>query len=157
MTPAKRKEVLKKLVDPKDGIGMDVMRITIGTSDFTAQEFYTYDDMPEGQTDPKLRHFSIQKDIDLHITATIKEALAINPELKIIASPWSPPAWMKTNENLKRGKLKDKYIGALAVYFRKFIEAYEKQGIPIYAMTLQNEPLLEIDYPSMYMPPSQQL
>ena len=110
MTPAKRKEVLKKLVDPKDGIGMDVMRITIGTSDFTAQEFYTYDDMPEGQTDPKLRHFSIQKDIDLHITATIKEALEINPELKIIASPWSPPAWMKTNENLKRGKLKDKYI-----------------------------------------------
>jgi len=156
MTPAKRKEVLKKLVDPKDGIGMDVMRITIGTSDFTAQEFYTYDDMPEGQTDPKLHHFSIQKDIDLHITATIKEALAINPELKIIASPWSPPAWMKTNENLKRGKLKDKYIGALAVYFRKFIEAYEKQGIPIYALTLQNEPLLEIDYPSMYMPPSQQ-
>ena len=71
---------------------MDVMRITIGTSDFTAQEFYTYDDMPEGQTDPKLRHFSIQKDIDLHITATIKEALEINPELKIIASPWSPPA-----------------------------------------------------------------
>ena len=63
---------------------------------------------------------------------------------------------MKTNENLKRGKLKDKYIGELVVYFRKFIEAYEKQGIPIYAMTLQNEPLLEIDYPSMYMPPSQQ-
>ncbi|WP_306798904.1 hypothetical protein, partial [Escherichia coli] len=75
MSPGKRKEVLKKLVDPNEGIGMDVMRITIGTSDFTAQEFYTYDDMPEGRKDPKLRHFSIQKDIDLHITATIKEAL----------------------------------------------------------------------------------
>ncbi|MBT2575328.1 glycosyl hydrolase [Bacillus sp. ISL-51] len=156
MSPEKREEVLKKLVDPHEGIGMDVMRITIGTSDFTAQEFYTYDDMPKGKKDPKLKNFSIQKDIDLNITATIKQALRINPKLKIIASPWSPPAWMKTNESLSRGKLKDQYVDELAAYYRKFIEAYKKQGIPIYAMTLQNEPLLEIDYPSMYMPPAQQ-
>lgn len=156
MSPEKREEVLRKLVDPDKGIGMNVMRITIGTSDFTAQKFYTYDDMPQGQTDPKLKNFSIQKDIDLNIVATIKQALEINPKLKIIASPWSPPAWMKTNNNLSKGKLQDKYVDELAAYYRKFIQAYEKQGIPIYAMTLQNEPLLEIDYPSMYMPPKQQ-
>lgn len=157
MAPGKRKQVLKDLFDPKKGIGMDVIRLTIGTSDFTAQDaFYTYNDIPITETDYDLSEFSIQRDIDLNIVSTVKEALQINPDIRIFASPWSPPAWMKTNKSLIGGRLEDKNTEVLAAYYRKFVQSYEAQGIPIYAMTMQNEPLLEIDYPSMYMPPEQQ-
>ncbi|VVM31901.1 FIG01289895: hypothetical protein [Terribacillus sp. AE2B 122] len=157
MASGKRKQVLKELFDPKKGIGMDVIRITIGTSDFTAQDaFYTYNDIPITETDYDLSEFSIQRDIDLNIVSTLKEALKINPDIKIFASPWSPPAWMKTNNSLIGGRLEEKNTEVLAAYYRKFVQSYEAQGIPIYAMTMQNEPLLEIDYPSMYMPPEQQ-
>ncbi|HEX8538824.1 MAG TPA: glycosyl hydrolase, partial [Cystobacter sp.] len=100
MSLAKRTEVLKKLLDPATGAGMNLLRITFGTSDFTGRQFYTYDDRPAGQTDPSLTYFSIQKDIDYNIVSTIKQALAVNPNLKIFASPWSPPAWMKDNGSL---------------------------------------------------------
>ncbi|PAF21293.1 glycosyl hydrolase [Terribacillus saccharophilus] len=157
MAPGKRKQALRDLFDPKKGIGMDVIRITIGTSDFTAQDaFYTYNDIPITETDYDLSEFSIQRDIDLNIVSTLKEALKINPDIKIFASPWSPPAWMKTNNSLIGGRLEEKNTEVLAAYYRKFVQSYEEQGIPIYAMTMQNEPLLEIDYPSMYMPPEQQ-
>lgn len=157
MAPGKRKQALKDLFDPKKGIGMDIIRITIGTSDFTAQDaFYTYNDIPITETDYDLSGFSIQRDIDLNIIATLKEALKINPDIKIFASPWSPPAWMKSNKSLIGGQLEDKNTEVLAAYYRKFVQSYEAHGIPIYAMTMQNEPLLEIDYPSMYMPAKQQ-
>jgi len=149
MSAAKRTEVLKKLLDPTTGSGMNLLRITLGASDFTGRTFYTYDDRPYGETDPNLTYFSIQKDIDYNIIATIKQALAVNPNLKIFASPWSPPAWMKDNKSLIGGKLLSQYIPNLAVYFRKAVQAYQSQGIPIYALTLQNEPLYTApDYPS---------
>lgn len=165
MSSEKRREVLTKLVDPENGIGMNLIRICIGTPDFTGRKFYSYDDMPKGKVDLELEHFSIQKDIQFGIIATLKETLAINPNIKIFASPWSPPGWMKEeneeftvdNEyNLKGGKLKDEFIPVLAKYYRKFIEAYKEQGIEIYSITLQNEPLLEINYPSCGMTPKQQ-
>nr|WVH17030.1 beta-1,3-glucanase 13.3 [Archangium sp.] len=157
MSLAKRTEVLKKLVDPSTGAGINLLRITFGTSDFTSRQFYTYDDRPAGQTDPNLTYFSIQKDIDYNIISTLKQALAINPNLKIFASPWSPPAWMKDNGSLIGGKLLSQYIPNLAVYYRKAIQAYEAQGIPIYALTVQNEPLYTApDYPSASVDPAQE-
>ncbi|WP_225409468.1 glycoside hydrolase family 30 beta sandwich domain-containing protein [Stigmatella hybrida] len=156
MSLAKRTEVLKRLLDPATGAGINLLRITFGASDFTARAFYTYDDRPAGQTDPNLTYFSIQKDIDYNIISTLKQALAVNPNLKIFASPWSPPAWMKDNGSLIGGKLLTQHIPTLAVYYRKAIQAYQQQGIPIYAMTVQNEPLYTApDYPSTSVSPAQ--
>jgi len=152
MSPAKQEELLKKLVSKTDGIGMSMIRVTIGTADFTAQQFYTYDDLPPGETDPTLSRFSIQKDIDYGIIPTLQKIKAINPEVKFFASPWSPPGWMKTSDSMIRGQVKDEYLPVLADYYVKYIQAYKALGIDIEAMTLQNEPLLEIDYPSTKMP-----
>lgn len=152
MSPAKQDEVLRKLASPTDGIGMSLFRLTIGTADFTAHPFYTYDDMPAGQTDPTLSRFSIQKDIDYGIVDAAKKIQAINPNVKFFASPWSPPGWMKTTDSMIRGQVKDEYLPVLAEYYLKYVQAYAQQGIRISALTLQNEPLLEIDYPSAKMP-----
>ncbi|WP_379140532.1 glycoside hydrolase family 3 N-terminal domain-containing protein [Paenibacillus sp. sgz500992] len=152
MSPAKQDELLKKLVSKTEGIGMSMMRVTIGSADFTAQKFYSYDDMPKGETDTSLSHFSIQKDIDFGIIPALQKMVAINPELKFFASPWSPPGWMKTTDSMVKGQVKDEYLPVLADYYVKFIQEYKKQGIVIEAMTLQNEPLLEIEYPSTKMP-----
>lgn len=152
MSPAKQDELLKQLVSKTEGIGMSMMRVTIGTADFTAQKFYSYDDMPKGETDTSLSHFSIQKDIDYGIIPTLQKMVAMNPELKFFASPWSPPGWMKTTDSMIKGQVKDEYLPVLADYYVKFIQEYKKQGITIEAMTLQNEPLLEIEYPSTKMP-----
>lgn len=157
MTDDKRSEVLKRLFHPEEGIGMNLVRVCIGTADFTGRKFYTYDDRPDNEPDEGLVHFSIQKDIEFGIIDTLKEALRVNPCIKFFASPWTPPGWMKEKNNdfpednefnLKGGRLKSEYIGILAKYYRRFIEAYREQGIDIYAMTLQNEPMLEINYPS---------
>ncbi|BBI35535.1 glycoside hydrolase family 30 protein [Cohnella abietis] len=155
MSHEKREEIYTQLVDRDSGVGFNLMRITLGTSDFTAQPFYTYNDLEVGESDFDLERFSIQKDIDLGIVQTVQRLLEISPDMKIFASPWSPPAWMKTNEDIRRGQLKEgkQYTDALAKYLRKAIQAYQEQGIPLYAITLQNEPLLEIDYPSCYMSP----
>jgi glucosylceramidase len=87
----------------------------------------------------------------------LKEILSISPKLKIMASPWSAPAWMKTNGKLAGGKLKPEYYQTYANYFLKYLLAYEKEGIPIDAISIQNEPLHEASYPSMRMEASEQL
>ncbi|CAM3465573.1 glycoside hydrolase family 30 beta sandwich domain-containing protein [Paenibacillus lupini] len=159
MDAATRASFIQQLADKESGLGFNLFRITIGTSDFTAQPFYTYNDLPEGETDFDMKHFSIQKDVDLSIIETVQALLQAAPNVKIFASPWSPPAWMKTNGDLKRGSLKEgaEYTAALAKYYRLAIQAFEEQGIPVGAMTMQNEPLLETDYPSCYMSPERQL
>lgn len=134
--------VLKSLVDPVEGIGWNLMRICFGSSDFTAREYYSYDDVPEGGTDLELAHFSIQKDVEYGIVETIQKALSYNPDLKIFASPWSPPGWMKSSGVMGGGRLLPGYYEVAARYYRMAIQAYAAQGIPIYAMTLQNEPLM---------------
>lgn len=150
--------LLRLLLDREEGAGFSLVRLTFGTSDFTGQPFYTYDDMPEGEEDFGLTRFSIARDIELGIVGTLRRLRELAPDLKFFASSWSPPAWMKTNGQLRRGSLKAGavYTEALARYYRLAIEAYEAEGIPIYAMTLQNEPLLETDYPSCHMPPERQ-
>ncbi|MEV8515240.1 ricin-type beta-trefoil lectin domain protein [Dactylosporangium sp. NPDC051484] len=154
MSAAARDRALRTLVDPATGAGFNVARITFGTSDFTSHDFYTYDD---GAADPSLSRFSIQRDIDYNIIATLKQALAINPNLRIFASAWSAPPWMKTSNNIIGGSLNSAYIPTLATYYRRAVQAYVAQGIPIYALTLQNEPLFSpADYPGMLVSADQE-
>lgn len=137
-----RERVIERLVDPERGIGMNLMRVCMGTPDFTGEPWYSYNDLPPGETDPELKHFSIAKD-RAYILPCLKLALAKNPNLLFFASPWSPPAWMKTTGLLTGGSLKPEWHPAYAQYFVKFIQAYAAEGIPIHAVTVQNEPGLD--------------
>lgn len=139
LPPDRREKALESLVDPEKGIGMSLMRICIGTPDFTASPWYTYDDMPPGRTDPELKHFSIAKDRE-YVLPILKLAKKINPQLKFFASPWSPPAWMKTNDRIGGGKINPEHFRPLAEYFARFIEVYRAEGIEVHAVTIQNEP-----------------
>jgi glucosylceramidase len=150
LTPEQRKETLDHLFDPKSGIGLSILRQPMGASDFAITE-YSYDDVAKGEKDFKLEKFSIEHD-RAYIIPLVKQALARNPNLKIIASPWSPPGWMKTSQSMIFGALSPEAYPAFANYFVKFIKAYEAEGIPIYAITMQNEPLnIPGNYPGMGM------
>jgi glucosylceramidase len=107
--------------------------------------------MPAGQSDVTLARFSIDADRKDKLPV-LKQALAINPQLKLVGSPWSPPGWMKTTGSLVKGTLRADMYDAFAQYFRKFIETYASEGVPIFAVTLQNEPQHEpADYPGMLL------
>lgn len=136
---ALRTEVIEKLVCPTKGIGMNLLRLSIGTSDFVGEPYYTYDDLPEGETDPELVRFSIERD-RAYVLPAITLARKANPELLFFASPWSPPAWMKTSGKLGTGRVKPEFYPAFAMYLLKFIQAYDAEGVPIHALTVQNEP-----------------
>jgi glucosylceramidase len=154
MSAAGRDAALRALVDPVNGAGFNVIRITFGTSDFTSHDFYSYDD---GAADPSLSRFSIQRDVDYKIISTLQQALAINPNIKFFASAWSAPAWMKSPATLIGGNLQSQYIPTLATYYRRAVQAYTAQGIAIHAMTLQNEPLFNPpDYPGMLVSADQE-
>ncbi len=134
MEPKERTELLKKVYS-KDGIGLTVGRLSIGSSDYSA-ELYSYDDVP---FDTELKHFSIERD-ERYIIPMIKEILAINPDLYLFASPWSPPGWMKTEGMMCGGYMREAFVDCYADYIIKFIKAYESHGIKISAITPQNEP-----------------
>lgn len=160
MSTSQRNDLMQRLFDPANGIGISFVRIPMGASDFSVNGPYSYDDLPPGQTDPTLSKFSIDHDT-AYILPILKQALALNPSLKFMANPWSPPAWMKTNgsmygtSNGQIGTLIPSDYGPLAQYFVKFIRAYQAQGIPIYAITPQNEPGYAPDnYPAMFFPAS---
>jgi glucosylceramidase len=111
---------------------------------------YSYDDLPKGQTDPNMAKFSLAPDRD-DVIPVLKQILAINPKIKILGSPWSAPLWMKTTGAAKGGVLKPEYFAAYATYFVKYIQGMKAEGIPIDAVTIQNEPLNENNTPSMLM------
>jgi glucosylceramidase len=135
------------------GIALSFMRVPMGASDFSLRH-YSYDDVPSGSTDSALRQFSIAPDRAEKLPL-IRSALAINPAIRIMASPWSPPGWMKTTNSLIKGTLQPRFYDSFAEYFVKFIRAYEEQGVPIYAISLQNEPNFEPDdYPGMRLDPA---
>lgn len=157
LSPAKQTELLTALVDPVNGMGVNLWRIMLGNCDCTSRAWYTYDDMPAGQQDPTLARFSIQKDIDYGIIGILKRMLAINPKIRFFASACSPPGWMKDSGQILGGSLLDADIPVLAKYDRMFVEAYRAQGIPVYAMTLQNEPYNDTgSLPSCHVSPSQE-
>ena len=139
LSPADREHTIEHLASPTTGIGMNLMRICIGTPDFTGEPWYSYDDLAAGEADPELKRFSIEKD-RAYILPMLKLARQRNPELLFFASPWSPPGWMKSAGTMIGGELLPRWYSVYADYFVKFIRAYEAEGIPIYAVTIQNEP-----------------
>lgn len=152
---AKREALLQELFSRKeDAIGLSYLRISIGASDLN-ETVFSYDDMPAGQTDLKLEHFNLGPDLK-DVVPVLKEILAINPKIKIMGSPWSPPVWMKDNGSSKGGSLQPKYHQVYAEYFVKYIEAMKAQGIVIDAITPQNEPLHPGNNPSLLMLAQQQ-
>jgi glucosylceramidase len=156
MDPADRKKLLTEVFGKKAGsIAVSYLRVSIGSSDLNARVF-TYDDMPEGQTDESLRHFDLQDD-KKDVIPVLKEILSINPAIKILGSPWSAPAWMKTSGQMKGGSLQEKYYGVYARYLLKYIRAMQEAGIRLDAITIQNEPLNENNTPSMKMIAGEQL
>ncbi len=150
MSSSARANLLNELFK-SDGnnIGVSYLRISIGASDLDAAPF-TYNDLPTGETDVNLNKFSINED-KKNLIPVLKEILAINPSIKIMGSPWSPPAWMKTNQNSKGGSLKPEYYATYANYFVKYIKAMASEGIKIDAVTVQNEPLHPGNNPSLLM------
>ena len=150
-----RNTLMQNLFSPSSGIDLSMVRSPMGATDFTATGNYSYDDMPTGQTDPTLAHFSIQHD-ESYIIPELKQALALNPNAKITSTPWSPPGWMKTSGSMIGGTLLDNDSSALADYFVKYIQAYEKAGVPIAYVTPQNEPLNAPTWPGMSLTPSQE-
>ncbi|MEV6299513.1 carbohydrate-binding protein [Actinoplanes sp. NPDC051861] len=166
LTPAERDRAIRLLVDPRTGAGMDRFRLTIGSPDLIEHlPFWSYDELPAGVTDDfGLKYFSIQRDIDTHIVDTIKLIQKYNPRATFLASAWSAPAWMKTNnkfigevalkpgsttEYYQVGKLRDDCIDVFARYYVKYIEAYRRQHINVDALTLLNEPGMDVVYPAM--------
>ncbi|SER05932.1 glucosylceramidase [Hyunsoonleella jejuensis] len=137
-----------------NNIGVSYLRISIGASDLDVAPF-SYNDLPPGETDVDMTKFSINKDKE-NLIPVLKEILAINPNIKIMGSPWSPPSWMKTNQAPKGGSLKPEYYGAYAKYFVKYIQAMAAEGITIDVITVQNEPLHGGNNPSLVMQASEQ-
>src|SRR5882757_8781985 len=155
MDAAKRAALLHNLFTTEgDGIGVSYLRLTVGSSDMNAN-VYSYDDLAEGQTDPDMAHFSLAPD-ETDVIPVVKEILAINPKIKILASPWSAPLWMKTNGKAQGGVLLPEYFPAYAKYWVKYIEGMKAKDITIHALTIQNEPLNEKNTPSMLMLESEQ-
>ena len=134
MSPAARAAILHRLFSTKgDSIGVSYLRVSIGSSDMNDHVF-TYDDLPPGQTDPDLKHFNLGPDLT-DVIPILKQILAIAPHIKILASPWSAPAWMKTNGDPKAGELSPEFYPAYAAYFVRYLNAMQQQGVPIDALT----------------------
>ncbi len=155
MDADKRKALLKELFafDGKN-IGISYLRVSIGASDLSDHVF-TYNDLPTGQTDEKIQKFDLTEEKKTLIPV-LREILAINPAIKILGSPWTPPVWMKTNGNSKGGSLLPKYYDAYALYLVKYIQSMKKEGVNIDAITIQNEPLHPGNNPSLLMQPEEQ-
>jgi glucosylceramidase len=167
MNPAQRGALMQELFGRKAdggridgqssgqaGLGLSFTRLTIGASDFS-RTHYSFDDMPPAQSDPQLTNFSLQAQRDT-VLPTVQAALKINPQLKVMASPWSAPGWMKSGGSLVKGSLKPEAYDAFARYLNRYVDAMKLEGVPISALTLQNEPHFEPDnYPGMRVEPAQ--
>ncbi|MDR1936868.1 MAG: hypothetical protein LBQ73_00030 [Tannerellaceae bacterium] len=144
----------------EEGIRLNYMRMIMGSTD-NSFDWYTYDDMPEGMTDEKMEHFTMAKD-EWDVIPYYQLARKINPDLMILGSPCSPPAWMKNSKHLFNGSVEPQYYSALAAYFVKYVQTMEtRYNLPVEAITIQNEPLYERyvpnpRYPNMLMTDKEQ-
>jgi glucosylceramidase len=155
LASSQRDALLKELFTTDDnGIGISYLRISIGASDLNAN-VYTYNDLPAGQTDVNLQNFSLNAD-KADLIPLLKQIVALKPNLKILATPWTAPVWMKTNNNSIGGKLKPEYYNVYADYFVKYLQAIKAEGITVDAVTPQNEPLNPQNNPSMEMSATEQ-
>ena len=157
LTPAQTDAAFKMLFSRRDGIALSFLRQPIGSSDL-AVTFYSYDDLcrqtaeacttPAGATDPNLDHYSLQHDQE-YILPLLKKAVALNPSIRIMITPWSPPGWMMTSGSMlgsnpdtkQPSSLLPEAYQPLANYFVKTVEGYQAAGVPVYALTVNNEPL----------------
>ncbi len=158
MNPAARAALLQELFgtadastknNTKNQVGISYLRLSIGASDLNDHVF-SYDDLPAGETDTAIAKFDLGPD-KTDVVPVMKEILKINPTIKILGSPWSPPAWMKNNNDARGGRLKPEYYPAYAKYFIKYIQAMKAEGIVIDAITVQNEPLHPGNNPSLLL------
>jgi glucosylceramidase len=173
LTPAQTDAAFKTLFSRKDGIAVSFLRQPIGSPDL-AVTFYSYDDLcrqtdtacttPAGVSDPNLAHYSLAHDQE-YILPLLREALALNPSIKVMLTPWSPPGWMKTSgsmlgsnpETKEPSSLRPEFYPAFANYLVKTVEGYQAAGVPVYALSVQNEPLYAPPtYSGMRMMPDEQ-
>lgn len=156
LSAAKKNELLQNLFNPQnaDGIAVSYLRISIGASDLDSGVF-SYNDLPVGQEDLSLAKFSLGHDT-LNLIPVLKQIIAIQPAIKIMASPWSPPTWMKSNKNSMGGILLAQYYNVYAQYLAKYITLMKSYGITIDAITLQNEPENDKNNPSLLMNATEQ-
>ncbi|WP_431216547.1 glycoside hydrolase family 30 protein [Puia sp. P3] len=151
MSPDARGALLRELFGTDSShIGISYLRISVGASDLS-DHVYSYDDLPEGRTDTAMTHFDLGPTLK-EVVPVLRQIIEINPQIKIMGSPWSAPVWMKTNHDSRGGSLMKQYYSAYANYLVKFILAMQDQGIFIEALTVQNEPLHPGNNPSMFMP-----
>ncbi|NII85666.1 glycoside hydrolase family 30 beta sandwich domain-containing protein [Pedobacter sp. SG908] len=150
MSAPARAALLKELfATDGNNIGVSYIRLSIGASDLN-EKVFSYNDLPEGQTDLTQAKFDLGPD-KMDVIPVMKEILAINPKLKIMGSPWSPPLWMKTTYDARGGMLKPEYYDAYSRYFVRYVQEMQREGIPIDAITVQNEPLHPGNNPSLFM------
>lgn len=155
MSAGARAALLKELfATDGNNIGVSYIRLSIGASDLN-EKVFSYNDLPEGQTDLQQSKFDLGLDKN-DVIPVMKEILAINPKIKILGSPWSPPLWMKTTYDARGGMLKPEYYDAYAKYFVRYVQEMKKEGIVIDAVTVQNEPLHPGNNPSLLMPAPEQ-
>ena len=151
----KRRAIMTELFSRVNGgLGLSFTRLTLGASDFSTHD-YSYDDSPGNAPDPQLRYFSIEP-ARKYVLPRVREALRINPDLLVMISPWSAPAWMKTTRSLIKGQLVPQYYPAFANYLARTVEAFGKEGVPLSMLTIQNEPNFEPEnYPGERIDPPQ--
>lgn len=146
---SQRKAVMAELFGRgRNGLGLSFTRLTVGASDFS-RTHYSFDDTPGNAPDPELRYFSIEP-ARKFVLPRVREALSINPRLRVMISPWSAPAWMKTTQSLIKGQLLPQYYPAFASYLARTVESFDREGVTVSMLTIQNEPNFEPDnYPGM--------
>ncbi|MGI6672552.1 MAG: glycoside hydrolase family 30 beta sandwich domain-containing protein [Christensenellales bacterium] len=141
MSSGTRKAVLEKLFSPSEGAGWNFLRLPLGSTDWERNlDFYSYDDMPEGQKDWALEHFSVQKDEDRGFFDLLQQIITDYPHVLFVGSVWAVPGWMKSTDNILGGIFLPEYTDVYAKYLRMAVQAFEKRGIKLYAITIQNEP-----------------
>ena len=163
LPPALRQASMTQLFSPTTGAGLSFVRLPLGATDLSRSQ-YTYDDVPMGQSDPALTHFSLAHD-EADVLPAMRQALQLNPAITVMATPWSAPAWMKSAPTkhpdaaptLDGGQLRDDKLGVYAGYLTHSVQAFEKAGVPVRFLSVQNEPLNETrNYPGALMPAAQQ-
>ena len=133
LAPSAREQLFHELFHPSE-MRLSTGRVCVGSSDYSTK-VYSYDD---GEADPDLTRFSIDHDRE-YILPMLRQARQVNPDLFLFSTPWSPPGWMKFNNSMLGGSMRNHYFAAYAKYYLKFLQAYAAEGVPVQALTSQNE------------------
>ena len=148
LSAEQRHGLLQELYGPRSDLRLQLVRVSIGAAEFS-REHYSLNDLPPGQSDIAVAAFSIERQRDA-LLPVLKAAQELAPQLRIFAAPWSAPAWMKSDGSLLQGTLRPEAYDAYARYLRRYLDVYRDEGLPVYALSVQNEPLRkQADYPAM--------